>query len=277
MGKVDGKVAFITGAARGQGRSHALLLAEEGADIIGIDICSQVATVGYPMATPEDLEETTRLVEKTGRRMIATQCDVRDLAGLKAAVTAGVAELGRLDIVVANAGVLTHTMPPVSEEQSVAAWRDGIDIMLTGVWNTLQAVVPTLVEQGQGGSIILTSSTAGLRGFATDGSGGPDAYYAAKHALSGLCKAYSNSLGPKGIRVNTIHPTGVATPMIMNDFFPQYIAANPAMGAAMQNPIPVPAVEAIDVSRAVLYLASEDGRYVSGGEHRIDAGLVAFH
>lgn len=271
MGQLDNKVAFITGAARGQGRSHARLLAEEGADIIGVDVCKQIDTVNYPLATPEDLAETVRLVEETGRRMIASEVDVRDLAGMRNAVHDGVAELGRLDFVLANAGILTQSLPP--HENSEGAWVDGIDVLLTGVWNTLQATVPTLIEQGEGGAIVITGSTSSLRPFFTDFSGGYDSYVAAKYGINGLMRTYAASLAEYRIRVNTVHPTGVSTPMVINDFFPDYIRSNSKTARRAVNALPVPLVEPIDISRAVLYLVAESGRYVTGVQLPVDAGL----
>ncbi|GAA0615384.1 mycofactocin-coupled SDR family oxidoreductase [Sporichthya brevicatena] len=270
---LEGKVAFITGVARGQGRSHAVALAEQGVDIIGVDVCRQLDTVSYPMATPDDLAETVALVEKLDRRIIAVEGDVRDYDQLDAAVRAGVAELGRLDIVLANAGVMAHGVPPI--ENSREAWRDSIDIMLTGVWNTLQVTVPHLIAGGRGGSIVVTSSSAGLRASGTDMGGGTDGYFASKFGVVGLVKAYANALGKHGIRVNSIHPTGVATPMVVNEFFPEFIAANPELGEQAVNALPVPVIESIDVSRAVLYLVSDHGRYVTGIQMPVDAGLTS--
>lgn len=164
MGRLEGKVAFITGAARGQGRSHALRLAEEGADIIAIDLCEQIATVPYPMATPEDLAETVAAVESLDRRIVATRADVRSLSAMGEAVSDGVAQLGRLDIVLGNAGIA----PMGAEDDPAVSWQDVIDVNLTGVWNTVRAAAPTLVDQGTGGAIVLTSSTAGLKGIGGD-------------------------------------------------------------------------------------------------------------
>jgi SDR family mycofactocin-dependent oxidoreductase len=271
MGQLDGKVAFITGAARGQGRSHARLLAEEGADIIGVDVCKQIDTVNYPLATPEDLGETVRLVEETGRRMVASEVDVRDLEGMRSAVRDGVAELGRLDFVVANAGIMTQALPP--HENNEAAWADGIGVLLTGVWNTLQATYPTLVEQGEGGAIVITGSSAALRPLFTDFSGGYDSYIAAKHGIDGLMRTYAASLGEHGIRVNSVHPTGVSTPMVLNDFFPEYILSNTKTAKRAVNALPVQLIEPIDISRAVLYLVAESGRYVTGVQLPVDAGV----
>lgn len=275
MGKLDGKVAFITGVARGQGRSHAMLLAEEGADIIGLDLCGQLDTVNYPMSTPDDLAETVKLVEDRGGRIIAKVGDVRDFDGMKAIVDEGVAEFGRLDIVLANAGVMAHDVAPFTKSHE--RFRDSVDIMLTGVWNTLQVTVPHLIAGERGGSIVITSSAAGLRAQCTDMGGGTDGYFAAKFGVVGLMKAYSNALGEHGIRVNTVHPTGVATPMITNDFFPAFMEANPRIAENMVNSLPVFAVEEIDVSRAILYLVSDEGRYVTGATLPVDAGLTTLH
>lgn len=273
MGSVEGKVAFITGAARGQGRSHAVRLAAEGADIVGIDLCRQLDSVNYPMSSPDDLDETVKLVEAEGRRMIAVQADVRDLDALRAVVAQGLEEFGRLDIVLANAGIMTHSLPP--HDNSRTAWRDGIDVMLTGVWNTLQATYQPLIDGGHGGSIVITSSSAGLRPFYTDFDGGFDSYAAAKAGVIGLMRAYAAGLAEWDIRVNSLHPTGVNTPMVVNEFFGQYMEkANPKTGAAVVNTLPVQLVEASDISEAVLYLVSESGRYVTGVCLPVDAGLV---
>ncbi|GAB2483221.1 mycofactocin-coupled SDR family oxidoreductase [Jatrophihabitans fulvus] len=272
MGKLDGKVALITGAARGQGRSHAQLLAAEGADIVAVDICSQLETVNYPMATSEDLRETVRLVEDEDRRCLARELDIRDLAGMRQVVADAMAQFGRLDIVLANAGVMTQSMPP--HDRSVQAWHDGVDVMLTGTWHTLQATVPALVEGGRGGAIVITSSVSGIRPMFTDFSGGFDSYVAAKFGVIGLMRAYAASLGEHGIRVNTVHPTGVNTPMVANEFFGAYIESNPRTAAAFVNTLPVQMIEPIDISRAVLYLVSDDGRYVTGVQLPVDAGIT---
>jgi SDR family mycofactocin-dependent oxidoreductase len=275
MGKLDGKVVFVTGLARGQGRSHAVTLAEQGADIIGVDLCAQLPTVNYPMSTPDDLAHTVKLVEDTGRRIVATVGDVRDFDGLKAAVDQGVAELGRLDVVLANAGVMAHALPPF--HRSREAFRDSVDIMLTGVWNTLQVTVPHLIAGGRGGSIVITSSSAGLRAQPTDMGGGTDGYFAAKFGVVGLMHAYANALGKHEIRVNSIHPTGVLTPMITNDFFPAFIEANPDIAGHMVNSLPVFAVEDVDVSRAISFLVSDDARYISGVTLPVDAGMTSLN
>ena len=203
-GRLQGKVAFITGAARGQGRSHAVRLAEEGADIIAVDICDDYPTVGYAMATQADLAETVNAVEALDRRIVASQADVRDLGALKAAVDGGVTQLGRLDVVCANAGICTIQ---AWNEVTSAVWQDTLDTNLTGVWNTMVAAAPHLIAAG-GGSIICTSSTAGIKGLPFLAP-----YVAAKHGVVGIAKTMANELARHQIRVNTVHPTGVDTPM----------------------------------------------------------------
>ncbi|HEY0804644.1 MAG TPA: mycofactocin-coupled SDR family oxidoreductase, partial [Pseudonocardiaceae bacterium] len=208
-GRVAGKVAFITGAARGQGRSHAIRLAEEGADIIAVDICRQVDSVPYPMATPEDLAETVKAIEALDRRIHAVAADVRDYGALKAALDDGVAQLGRLDIVSANAGIASYGQ---ADELDETTWQDMIDTNLTGVWHTAKAAIPHLIEQGTGGSIVLTSSTAGLMAMPNLAH-----YVSAKHGVVGLMRTLALELAPHFIRVNSVHPTGVNTPMVQNE------------------------------------------------------------
>ncbi|MDA8044638.1 MAG: mycofactocin-coupled SDR family oxidoreductase [Actinomycetota bacterium] len=269
MGKLDGKVAFITGAARGQGRSHALRLAEEGADIIAVDVCAQIDSVGYPLATPDDLDETVALVEKTGRRVVASIADVRELGALQGAFDAGVAELGPCQIVVANAGI--HPIGTFGD-RAPEGWRDALDVILTGSWNTIQVARAQMVEAGQGGSIILISSSNGLKGH-TDGSGGWDGYVAAKHGLVGLMRTYAWYLGPDNIRVNSIHPSGVPTQMTMNQMFADYTASTPPeRQMRLGNAMPVQWLDPLDISNAVLWLASDDARYVSGVTLSVDGG-----
>lgn len=267
-GVLEGKVAFITGAARGQGRSHAIRLAEEGADIIAVDICAQIDTVGYPMSTPEDLAETVRAVEALDRRIHATEADVRDREALQAAFDAGVAELGPVDIVLGNAGIAPLSLTPSPEE-----WFDVIAVNLTGVYHTVEIAIPSMIERGQGGAIVLTSSTAGLAGIGGNTPGGLG-YTAAKHGVVGLMRSYANSLAPHSIRVNTIHPTGVNTPMVVNDVMQQFLENDPAMGQAMANALPVPMIEAVDISNAIVWLASDAARYVTGVTLPVDAGFL---
>jgi (+)-trans-carveol dehydrogenase len=273
-GRVAGKVALITGAARGQGRSHALRLAGEGADIIALDICRQIESVAYPLATPEDLEETARLVKELGQNVVSHEVDVRNGEALTAAVNDGVAQLGGLDIVIANAGILSVG---ASFELSDETWSQVIDTNLTGVWRTTKAAVPHLIAGGKGGSIVLTSSIAGLVGQPGIGH-----YVAAKHGVVGLMKTLALELAPLNIRVNSIHPTNVDTAMIMNEatyrvFLPD--DPNPtrekfAVPAGEMNALPVPWIEPGDVSNAVLFLASDEARYVTGISMPIDAGAL---
>jgi SDR family mycofactocin-dependent oxidoreductase len=267
-GKLEGKVAFITGAARGQGRSHAIRLAQEGADIIAVDICAQVDTVPYPMATPADLAETAREVEALDRRIVARQADVRDEAGLRAAFEAGVAELGPVDIVLANAGIA-----PMSLQETHDAWQDVIAINLTGVFNTVEIAIPSMIERGHGGAIVLTSSTAGITGIGGPSRGGLG-YTAAKHGVVGLMRSYANILAPHSIRVNSVHPTGVNTPMIVNEAMQEFLANDPSLSNAMANALPVPMVEPVDISHAILWLVSDDARYVTGVTLPVDAGFT---
>jgi SDR family mycofactocin-dependent oxidoreductase len=267
-GKLEGKVAFITGAARGQGRSHALRLAAEGASIIAVDICAQIGTVPYPMATPEDLAETVKEVEALDRRIVARQADVRDESGLRAAFDAGVAELGPVDIVLANAGIA-----PMSLHETHDAWQDVIDVNLTGVFNTVEIAIPSMIQRGQGGAIVLTSSTAGNNGIGGPTRGGRG-YTASKHGVVGLMRSYANSLAQHRIRVNSVHPTGVRTPMAVNEAMQEFVAADPSMSDAFANALPVDMVESIDISNAIAWLVSDDARYVTGIILPVDAGFT---
>ena len=267
-GKLEGRVAFITGAARGQGRSHAIRLAEEGADIIAVDICAQIDTVPYPMASPEDLAETVKAVEALDRRIVARQADVRDEAGLRAAFQAGVAELGPAGIVLANAGIA-----PMSLHETHDAWQDVIDVNLTGVFNTVEIAIPSMIQHGQGGAIVLTSSTAGINGIGGPTRGGRG-YTASKHGVVGLMRSYANTLAPHRIRVNSVHPTGVRTPMAVNEAMQEFVAADPSMGDAFANALPVDMVESADISNAILWLVSDDARYVTGVTLPVDAGFT---
>jgi SDR family mycofactocin-dependent oxidoreductase len=267
MGKLDGKVAFITGAARGQGRSHAIRLAEEGADIIAVDICEQVESVPYPMSTPDDLAQTVKEVEALDRRIFARQADVRDRTELQAAFDAGVAELGPVDIVLANAGIA-----PMGLHETGDPWTDVVAINLTGVFHTVEVAIPSMIERGHGGAIVLTSSTAGNNGIGGPSNGGLG-YTAAKHGVVGLMRSYANNLAPHSIRVNTVHPTGVNTPMIVNDAMQEFLAQDPSLSNAMANALPVPMVEPVDISNAILWLVSDDARYVTGIMVPVDAGF----
>jgi (+)-trans-carveol dehydrogenase len=272
-GRVEGKVAFISGAARGQGRAHAVRLAQEGADIIAVDICKQIDSVAIPLATPEDLAETADLVKGHNRRIYTAEVDVRDYAALKAAVDAGVEQLGRLDIIVANAGIGNggNTLDKTSEED----WTDMIDVNLGGVWKTVKAGVPHILSGGQGGSIILTSSVGGLKAYPHTGH-----YVAAKHGVVGLMRTFAVELGQHMIRVNSVHPTNVNTPLFMNEptmklFRPDLENPGPEdlkVIAQIMHTLPVGWVEPEDISNAVLFLASDEARYITGVTLPIDAG-----
>jgi len=268
-GPLEGKVAFITGAARGQGRAHAVRLAADGASIIAVDLCDQIASVPYPLATPDDLAATVKLVEDTGSRIVAARGDVRDRTSLSSALQVGLDEFGRLDIVVANAGIA----PMQSGDDG---WYDVIDVNLTGVYNTIKVAIPTMVSQDTGGSIVLISSAAGLAGV-----GSPDAgsvgYAAAKHGVVGLMRVYANLLARQNIRVNSVHPSGVETPMINNEFTREWLAkmaaATEAPGA-MGNAMPVEVLAPEDIANAVAWLVSDQARYVTGVTLPVDAGFL---
>jgi SDR family mycofactocin-dependent oxidoreductase len=271
--QLAGKVAFITGVARGQGRAHALRLAAAGADIVGLDICAQIDGVEYPMATPDDLAETVKLVEETGARIVVGVADVRDVDSMDAVYRAGLDAFGRLDFVIANAGIM-----PIFGDRSRdrAAWGLCLDVMLTGVLNTVELTYRQLVEQGDGGSIVITSSMAGLLPMMRTEyrhTFGMLGYSAAKAALVNLARNYASFLAVHRIRVNTVHPTGVDTPMINNSLVTDSYDTMPAEDMNLSaNAIPVRAVDADDIAAAVLWLCSDDSRYYTGNAMRIDAG-----
>jgi SDR family mycofactocin-dependent oxidoreductase len=274
--RVEGKVAFITGAARGQGRSHAVRLAEEGADIIAVDICGPIsANSQIAPSTPDDLAETADLIKALDRRIVTAEVDVHDYEALKRAVDSGVEQLGRLDIIVANAGIGNggQTLDKTSE----ADWDDMIAVNLSGVWKTVKAAVPHIISGGQGGSIILTSSVGGLKAYPHTGH-----YIAAKHGVVGLMRTFAVELGEHFIRVNSVHPTNVNTPMFMNDgtmklFRPDLENPGPEdlkVAAQFMHVLPIGWVEPVDISNAVLFLASDESRYVTGLPVTIDAGSM---
>lgn len=263
-GRVTGKRVLVTGAARGMGRSHAVRLAEEGADVILVDICESLPEIEYPLAAPEDLDETARLVEKHGRRAVTRIVDIRDAAALADAVDDGVTRLGGLDAAVANAGVITAaTWDTTTAEQ----WRTVVDINLIGTWNTCAAALPHLVERG--GSLINISSVAGLKGTPLH-----IPYTAAKHGVVGLSKALANELAAVHVRVNTVHPTGVETGMRPDTLHGLLAETRADLAPLFQNALPIVMTEAIDVSNAVLYLASDESRHVTGLEFKVDAGVT---
>jgi SDR family mycofactocin-dependent oxidoreductase len=263
MGRVAGKVALITGAARGQGRSHALRLAEEGADIVAVDICSGIRNVPYPASTKDQLEETVELVSALDRRAIPIQLDVRDKAALASAAATAVSELGGLDIVVANAGIC---IPTPWDECTDEIWQDTIDINLTGVWNTVRACADHLVSQNSG-SVIIISSGAGVKGVPFMPS-----YVASKWGITGLAIALAQELSGHNVRVNSVHPGGVNTPMAGAPGFHKALADNPKLGGIFTHLLPVGTLEPIDISNAVLYLASDESRYVTATQFVVDAG-----
>lgn len=267
MGKLDRKVAFITGAARGQGRSHALRLAEEGADIIAVDICAQIDSVPYSLASKQDLAETTALVKARGRRIVSYEADVRDRTALAEAFEAGVSTFGGVDIVLANAGV-----SPMSLTEVDSVWRDVIDVNLTGVFHTIDVAAPAMIERNRGGAIVITGSGAGQTGIG-DSSRSSLSYVASKHAVVGLMRSYANILAPHSIRVTVVHPTAVNTYMADNPVTAEVFASTDGLSDSWSNALPVTMIEPIDISNAIAWLVSDDARYVTGIELPVDAGF----
>lgn len=270
--RFEGHVAFVTGAARGQGRNHAVRLAAEGAKIIAIDICKQIASVPYEMASENDLGETVDMVEAVGGQIYATVADVRDRKGLQIALNEGVAHVGVPSIVLANAGISPQRATEPNPQQ---VFLDTIETNLVGVWNTVSAVAPMMIDRGEGGAIVITSSAQGLTGRGGDGSGAASAYTASKHGVVGLMRSFSAWLAPHSIRVNTVHPTGVHTAMVEHAEMMEWVAANPERAATMSNPMPVGMVDVSDVTEAVLYLVGESGRYITGVTLPVDAGFTS--
>jgi SDR family mycofactocin-dependent oxidoreductase len=272
MADLQGKVAFVTGAARGQGRAHAVRLAREGADILAIDICADVAAMDYPNATRAELDETAQLVEAQGRKVVALTADVRDLAGLQQAFDEGMGLLGRVDIVIANAGLVRLTEGGDPD----AVWRTIVDTNLTGTWNTISVALPTLRAQGPGGNIVIISSTAGLKPTAGLGIGAL-AYTSTKTGLVGLMKQLAASLAPESIRVNSVHPTGVKSGMTMNEamgkLVAQAMAGETTSISAMQNAMPVEILEPEDIADAVAFLVSDQAKWITGVALPVDAGF----
>jgi SDR family mycofactocin-dependent oxidoreductase len=272
MGVLDGRVAVVTGAARGMGRSHAVTLAEAGADVIAVDICRQIPEVAANLATPEDLEETKRLVEATGRRVATAHADVRDRAALRAAVEAGVGEFGRLDVVVANAGTyLVRVDEPTDDEGRLRTWQVTLDVNLTGVWNTIEVCVPFIDQGGRGGSIVVISSNA-VNQTVSNGDVATTAYTVSKWGVTGLMKMAAGDLAHRGIRVNAVHPSGVDTPLIQSDAVREYWDMHPDFAEqADQRYRPV---TERDISHAVLYLASDAASAVCGISLPVDDGSL---
>ncbi|ANY21603.1 mycofactocin-coupled SDR family oxidoreductase [Gordonia terrae] len=274
MGQLDGQVVFISGVARGQGRSHALTLAKEGASVIGFDLCDDLTSTAYPGATDADLKETRRLLTEVGARSVLSHGDVRDYAQVEAAFQRGLDEFGRVDIIIPNAGLCAGGK---TWELSEEAWRETIDINLTGVWHTVKAAVPTLIEQGEGGSVVFIGSTEALKGAEN-----MSVYAASKHGVTGLMTSLSRELGQYNIRVNSVNPTCVDTNMIQNPYvWGLFQPDNPSPTRESVEPaftgthiLPVPWMEPIDVSRAILYLVGESGRYITASTLTIDAGFI---
>lgn len=265
------QVAVITGAARGQGRSHAVALAAEGVDIIAVDRCADIDSIPYPLATKDDLEETADLVRAAGARVHPVVADVRDLATLRAGIDAGIDAFGELNVVIANAGVVGLGLPDPADEQ---VYEDIVDTNLRGAWNTLVATTESMIRGGRGGSIVLISSMQGLTGRGGDGSAATFAYAASKHGVVGLMRSAANAYAQYNIRVNSVHPTGVATPMIFNEHMAARFAENPDASAMTGNLLPVPFVEPLDVTNAVVWLAGDKARYITGVALPVDAGFA---
>jgi SDR family mycofactocin-dependent oxidoreductase len=273
MGTLEGKVAFITGVARGQGRSHALRLAGEGADIIGIDICRDIASIDYPNASAADLAETAEQVGKLGRRILTSEADVRDAVAVRRAIDDGVAEFSRLDIVLSNAGIV-RLGPDADDPAQV--WRDIVETNMSGGFHVVNAAIPHLIAGGRGGVIVLTGSTAGVRPVANPGVGAL-AYTASKWGLAGMCRQLAATLAEHSIRVNIVHPTGVASGMTMNAAMAAIVAratADDASGiAAMQNAMPVQILQPDDISDAIAFLVSDQAKWITGVSLPVDAGF----
>ena len=272
MGSLDCRVAFITAAARGQGRSHAVRLAADGAHIIGVDICSDIPSTPYPMASREELDETIALVEAAGGKMLGSTADVRDFYALQSALEAGVDHFGRLDIVCANAGIAPTAFRETSIEEDLQMWTDAVDVNLVGSFHTAKAAIPHLIAGDRGGSIVFTSSTAGLKGFGGIQGGGLG-YAASKHGIVGLMRTLANALAPYSIRVNTVHPTAVNTMMAVNPAMTAFLEHYPDGGPHLQNPMPVSLLEPEDISAAVAHLVSDAAKYVTGVTFPVDAGF----
>ncbi len=272
--RFEDRVVFISGVARGQGRNHAVRFAEEGAHIVGFDLCHDLEHAPYPLATEDDLAETVRLVEQAGGAMHAEVADARDWDAVKRVARAGLERFGRIDVVLANAG--TYAPMPV-QFVSTDSWNETIDVNLTGVFHTVKAGIRTMVERNEGGAVVITSSTAGLKGFY-----GAPAYNAAKHGVVGLMRSLALELAPNQIRVNSVHPTSVGTPMILNDVFPKLVRMDlpdPGVDEAAEflremQPMDVPWIEPDDVTSVVMFLASDEARYVTGSTIPVDAGAL---
>jgi len=269
MGNLNDRVAFVTGAARGMGRAHAVRLASEGADIIAMDVCAEFNSTDYPGATDEDLAATVGFVEAQGSRIVARRADVRDAGAVDAVVAAGLREFGRLDIVIANAGIIRLT----DSDQPRRTFRDIVEVNLIGAWNTVDAAIPALIAGGRGGSIVLTSSTQGINASGTERAG-LQAYAASKRGLVALMQGWASQLAPHSIRVNTIHPSGVATDMILNDTTMALAAANDPWLIAQRNALPIALIAPEEIASAVAWLVSDAAKFITGTTWPLDAGFM---
>lgn len=269
MGNLEGQVAFITGAARGMGRAHAVKLASQGADVIALDICTEFDSTDYPGSTADDLARTVHLVERQGRRILARQADVRDPAAVDAVVADGLEAFGRLDIVLANAGIIRMT----DSDDPRRTFRDIVDVNLIGAWNTVDAAIPALISGGRGGSIVLTSSTQGIKASGTERPG-LQAYAASKRGLVALAQGWAAQLAPHSIRVNTIHPSGVATGMIINATTIAMSEAGDPWLAEQKNALPIPLLQPEQIAEAVAWLVSDAGNFITGTAWPLEAGFI---
>ncbi|GEM29005.1 3-ketoacyl-ACP reductase [Nocardia neocaledoniensis NBRC 108232] len=262
--RYEGKVAFITGAARGQGRAEAVRFAEEGAAIIAVDACAEFASTTYPSATTEDLTETVRLVEAAGGEIVASKVDTRDFEALSATLAAGIEQFGRLDVVVANAGICSAALSwQITGEQ----WHEMIDVNITGAFHTAKAAVPFLIEQGEGGAVVFTSSVAGLKGYPFMAH-----YVASKHAITGLAKSMANELGAHSIRVNTVHPAGVATDMRITELGPLLEEYATTLAPIFMNTLPIDAADVSDIASVIAWLCSDEAAKITGAQIPVDLG-----
>ncbi|MFZ2178101.1 MAG: mycofactocin-coupled SDR family oxidoreductase [Rhodococcus sp. (in: high G+C Gram-positive bacteria)] len=262
--RFEGKVVFVTGAARGQGRAEAVRFAREGADIIAVDACTDFASTAYPGATQDDLAETVRLVEATGRRIIASVADVRDFDALAQALADGIAQLGRLDVVIANAGICSGAL---SWEITAEQWQETVDINLTGTFHTAKAAIPYLIAQGEGGAIVFISSVSGLKGTPFTGH-----YVATKHGVTGLAKTMANELGEHKIRVNTVHPAGVDTGMKVSDLHPLIARFASTLGPIYMNSLPYTIAQPEEIAAVVAWVCSDEAKYITGAQIPVDLG-----
>ncbi|MCW2734451.1 MAG: 3-ketoacyl-ACP reductase [Mycobacterium sp.] len=269
MGTLTGKVAFITGAARGMGRAHAVKLSSEGAVIIAVDVCAEFESTDYPGSTAADLAETVKLVEGHGRRILARQCDVRDSEAVDSAVADGLEQFGRLDIVIANAGIIRVS----DTDERAKAFRDIVEVNLVGAWNTVDAAIPSLIAGGRGGSIVLASSTQGIKASRTDRAG-VQGYAASKRGLVALMQIWADELAQHSIRVNTIHPSGVATNMILNETTMKLSAAGDPWLASQLNALPIALLQPEQIAAAVAWLVSDEASFITGTSWPLDAGFT---